>query len=338
MKEEIKGKALQNAFNTFILSRQAMRCTPATIEFYQNMIHPFIIWAEQHKRVSKPRQINSNLVRAFLADLGCRTKSDWTVNDHARAIRTLLRFWYSEKIVSHPVTFQMPKVHKKKMPVLSMNELQQLISACGTQREKALVLFLADSGLRRAEVIALNWSDLNLENGSCCVKLGKGEKSRTAVIGPCTRQALAEYRKTLTSAKSQDPLIQSIRGTRFTDSGLLQVFLRLSKRAGMHVTPHTLRRTFVKLSLRSKMNPLHLKDLLGHESLNMVMYYAGQFDEDELLEAHREHSPIENLMKINKSVEPDRKDPKDGDPGSAPASAGMGTDEDYGDFGPNEGC
>ena len=29
----------------------------------------------------------------------------------------------------------------------------------------------------------------------------------------------------------------------------------------------------------------------------MVMYYSGQFDEDELIEAYKEHSPIENLFK-----------------------------------------
>jgi len=57
-------------------------------------------------------------------------------------------------------------------------------------------------------------------------------------------------------------------------------------------------RTFVKLSLRAKMNPLYLKDLLGHESLDMLMYYAGEFDEEELIEAHKEHSPIENLHLI----------------------------------------
>jgi integrase len=93
-----------------------------------------------------------------------------------------------------------------------------------------------------------------------------------------------------------DPLLQTKDGTRFTNSGFLQMFRRLSKRAGFHVSPHILRRTFVKLSLRLKMNPLHLKDMLGHTSLDMVMYHAGQFEEDELLEAHREHSPIEYAL------------------------------------------
>ena len=297
-----KSSPLQDAFDDFILSRKAMRCSTSTIEFYQYTAHPFIAWAERQNKIAHPDQIDVRMVREFLAEVGNRSTSDWTINDNARAIRTLLRFWYSEGVIPEPVKFQMPKVRKKKMSVLSADELQELITFCKRPQDKALVLFMVDSGLRRAEVIALNWSDLNLENGICRVISGKGGKSRVAVIGPTTRKATQEYRNTLSNVRDEDPLFQSRQGTRFTPGGLLQVFCRLSKRSGIHVTPHTMRRTFVKLALRSKMNPLHLKDLLGHESLDMVMYYAGQFDEEELLEAHNEHSPIEYLRKTHSAV------------------------------------
>jgi integrase/recombinase XerD len=301
-KGKINSPALQNAFENFILSRQAMRCSPATIGFYRHTAETFVFWAEQSNGISEPSQVNSNLVRKFLADLDKKSASDWTMNDYARAIRTLLRFWHSEGIVADSIKFQMPRVRKKRMPVLSSDELRQFISACQTPRDKAIILLMVDSGIRRAEATALNWRDLNLEKGLCYIQSGKGGKSRVTIIGPSTRKALREYRNTLSSARSQDPLLQTWRGTRITDGGLLQVYIRLSKRAGLHVSPHTIRRTFVKLSLRSNMNPLHLKDLLGHESLDMVMYYAGQFDEEELLEAHKRHGPVENVLKHQTSL------------------------------------
>jgi hypothetical protein len=46
------------------------------------------------------------------------------------------------------------------------------------------------------------------------------------------------------------------------------------------------------------MSPLHLKDLLGHESLEMVMHYAQEFDEEDLIREHREHGPIDNLLNM----------------------------------------
>jgi hypothetical protein len=98
--------ALQDAYTDFILSRQAMNCTPVTMSFYR-----------------------------FTA-----------VHDHTRAIRTLLRFWQSENYIPAPVHFDMPKLAKKRLLKLSAEQLQTIIKACHI-RDRAVVLFMADSGL-----------------------------------------------------------------------------------------------------------------------------------------------------------------------------------------------
>ena len=82
---------LCDAYTDFMLSRQAMNCTPSTLEFYK-----------------------------------------YTV-----------------------VKFELPKPAKKRLPVLTAEQLKQIVQA-GNVRDKAIVLFMADSGLRRAEVCALN--------------------------------------------------------------------------------------------------------------------------------------------------------------------------------------
>lgn len=76
------------------------------------------------------------------------------------------------------------------------------------------------------------------------------------------------------------------------------VFRRLFKRTRIHVTPHALRRTFVILSLRAEMDVLHLQAMLGHASLDMVQHYAHQMVDDDLLQAHKAHSPIDNLSRL----------------------------------------
>jgi integrase len=74
----------------------------------------------------------------------------------------------------------------------------------------------------------------------------------------------------------------------------MMMFRRLSKRTGIVVTAHALRRTFAILALRAGMNPLHLQNLGGWASLDMVQHYAQMVDED-LLQEHKAHSPIDNL-------------------------------------------
>ena len=48
------------------------------------------------------------------------------------------------------------------------------------------------------------------------------------------------------------------------------------------------------LSLRNGTDVLHLQAMLGHASLNMVYHYA-QMTDEVLLQAHRQHGPIDNL-------------------------------------------
>ncbi len=77
--------------------------------------------------------------------------------------------------------------------------------------------------------------------------------------------------------------------------GLLsRLHRRLRLKTGIHVKPHALRRTFTILSLRSGMDVLHLQALGGWAGLEMVAHYA-QIEDIDLIEAHREHSPVDRL-------------------------------------------
>lgn len=126
-----------------------------------------------------------------------------------------------------------------------------------------------------------------------------GGKARSVVAGATTRRVLLAYRRTLQNATDNAPLIQTRDGSRFTIHGLHQVFKRLAKSSSVPFSAHALRRTFVFLSLRSGMDVLHLQALLGHASLDMVQHYAQMVDED-LLQSHQAHSPVDNLSRLIK--------------------------------------
>jgi integrase/recombinase XerD len=288
--------ALHDAYTDFMLSRQAMQCTSATLEFYYYAAGGFVSWLDQ-SGITEPSQVTARHVREYLAKLVGSGYADSSVNGSARAIKTLVRFWHAEKYLPEPVTFAMPKIARKRLPVLTAEQLNTVLKACLKPRDKAVILFIADSGLRRAEVISLNWGDIDMTSGLVTVKRGKGGKARSAVIGAATRRGLLAYRRTIGSPKSDSPLFPSTDGAPFTGSGFLTIFRRLSKRTGIHITPHALRRTFVILSLRAGMDVLHLQAMLGHASLGMVEHYAQMIDDD-LLQAHKAHSPIDNLSHL----------------------------------------
>jgi len=287
--------SLTDAYTDFFLSRQAMRCTPETLTFYNYTAGKFVLWLESQS-IMQPAEVDARHVRAYLAKLIGEGKASTTVHDHARAVRTLLRFWYAEKYLPEPVTFAMPKVEKKRLPVLSAEELSRVLAVCNA-KEKAIILLLADTGIRRQEACNLNWSDLQMTNGLLRIERGKGGKARSVVVGVTTRRALLAYRRTLPAVTENTPLLISQRGGRLTGNGLRELLIRLSLKAGIKFSAHALRRTFVILSLRSGMDVLHLQALLGHASLDMVQHYAQMIDED-LLQAHQAHSHIDNLSRL----------------------------------------
>ncbi len=173
------------AFEDFILSREAMLCSPETIDFYHRMLKPFLALANG----SPP---SNRLVREFLAAVAQRGVSSATVHAHARAVRAFVRFAYEEGWIEEPVTVRMPRLEQKRMEVLSREDVRRVLSVCGT-RDRALVMTLIDSGLRRGEALTLDWDDVDFRTGAVRVRRGKGRKARVSYVGAKTRRALLRW-------------------------------------------------------------------------------------------------------------------------------------------------
>ncbi len=285
---------LQNPYTDFILSRQAMLCSPSTLRFYSFTAGKFMQWLEQNG-ILKPEEITTHHIHAYLAGLVEKKLSDWYINGHARVIKTLIRFFHEEKYIPELIKFKMPSVAKKRLLVFNVNQVNQILNICRSPRNKALVLLMIDSGLRCTEVCALNWGDIDINTGIVRIIRGKGGKARSVIVGVHTRRALLKYRRVVNHDENL-PLFQTISGKRLTHSGLRSLIIRVGNNAGMHITPHALRRTFATLSLRAGMNLIQLQGLLGHSSLEMTKHYIELLEED-LVIAHKEHGPIDSIFK-----------------------------------------
>jgi len=277
----------------FILSREAMMCTPRTISWYQFTLGKIIGWLEDNN-VQSPGMIKGRHVRGLLGQMAEKGYADTYIHSYARVLKTFLRFMLQEEYITESIKIHMPKVADKRLPVFNAVQIKQMLRACMDKRERAFIHLMVDSGLRLSEVIALNWGDVDISNGIVNVLRGKGKKARIVVVGISTRRALLKYRGEVNGQESR-PLIQTQSGGRFTPAGLRSWLLRLSKRAKIHITPHALRRTFATLSLRAGMDVFQLQALLGHSTLEMTRHYVRLLDED-LVMAHQKHGPIDNLI------------------------------------------
>lgn len=270
------------ALEDFISDCKARRLSPRTIETYNYVLRPFIAYADEFTPKS---------ARGFLADVASRNLSSSTLHIHARTLKTFLRFCHREGYINQLVDIPLPRLNGQRRPFLKPEQLLTVLEACKSIRDRAIILFMADTGVRRAEMLDLRWSDIDM-SGLAIIRSGKGGKSRVVAFGRSTAQALEEYHQTL---KVDEPVWQTYKGKPLQANGLYLMMRRLGKRSGVHVTPHMLRRTMATLSVRNGLNVFSLKALLGHSDLKTTLKYVTLLDED-LLEAHRQAGPIDSLV------------------------------------------
>jgi integrase/recombinase XerC/integrase/recombinase XerD len=286
------SNSVKEAFFEFILSRQAMYCTEATIKAYQYNLGRFMEFLEKEV-VEDVSEIKAKHVRGFLFGMREQGLSDSYIHIFARNIKTFMRFLLEEEYRQKIFNITMPKIAKKKLPVLDAKELKKLINGTTSVRNQAIVMTLADTGVRKSELLSLDWGDIDLQRGNVTVRSGKGRKYRSVVLGAKSRRVLLNYRRTV-EHNDEDPLFQNSKGRRLTGPAIQSIFYRLRRTTGIYVTPHALRRTFATLSLRAGMNVLHLQGLLGHSTLEMTRRYVHMTDAD-YVNAHRKYGPIDNL-------------------------------------------
>ena len=117
-------------------------------------------------------------------------------------------------------------------------------------------------------------------------------------FGTNTKKAIKKYlnRRNKLNGNS-DSLWLTDKGMTLKDSSVEIIFIKLSKRTGIHVHPHLLRHTFATMWLRNGGDSLMLQRLLGHTTLMMTNSYCQAVGCYDAIEAHKRYSPVDGLVK-----------------------------------------
>ncbi|HEX8807278.1 MAG TPA: tyrosine-type recombinase/integrase, partial [Candidatus Aquilonibacter sp.] len=141
-------------------------------------------------------------------------------------------------------------------------------------RDLAMMELLYASGIRRAELVGLNVSDVDLEKRRMRV-LGKGNKQRTVFINQASADAIRRY-LAVRPRTPDEALFISKRKTRMSHRQAWVIFRQFVELSGLtkHVTPHVMRHSFATHLLENGADLMTIKELLGHESLSTTQIYT----------------------------------------------------------------
>lgn len=294
---------LSLAYDSFMLSLEAARRSPRTLEYYREKLGPFISWLAE-SGVTEVAGITADHIRHFLLQREQAGNAPMTVHHYAACIKAWCNFLVVEELLqASPMRkVKMPKLNQEILPAFSPEDVRKLLAAAHDAREKAILLFLLDSGCRLSEFLALNVGDVDVRTGAVRIRLGKGRKDRVAFLGAKARKALAKYLLWRGAPNDDEPfwLLKSpereLTTERLTRWALRAILDRLARETGVeHCHPHTFRRTFALWSLRAGMNIYALQQIMGHSDLSMLRRYLALVEED-LQEAHRKHGAVDNML------------------------------------------
>jgi integrase len=193
--------------------------------------------------------------------------------------------------------------HDASMFELHTDELERLIAAAHSPRDRLIICLMAMAGLRRKEVAFLRWEDIDLAGRWLNLKRTKGDKPRRVPISAELGLMLEGYRR-FSRSEWLFPS-RNKKGFPVTRVTVWQAVVTAERGAGLstpnpsmkHLGCHLLRHTFARRMRKEGLRIETLARILGHDDpgLTMQLYSSPGQDEihDEFLKVkERSFTPV----------------------------------------------
>ncbi|MBE9539376.1 MAG: tyrosine recombinase XerC [Proteobacteria bacterium] len=279
--------------------RDVRQLSPHTLSSYRRDLKSLIAFCKSQK-IHAPGRIGDSDIRQWAAALHRRGLAGSSIQRSLSASRSFFNFMGRMHGQRHnPATsVQAPRQSRKLPKTLDADQVSSYLKFDGesmvARRDHAIAELFYSSGLRLAELVALDIEDLDM--GSLLITVtGKGNKTRTVPIGSIAMKAIDSWlavRPEPLAKEAVNALFISNRGSRISARNI-QARLKLQgRKSGMYqdVHPHMLRHSFASHMLESSGDLRAVQELLGHANISTTQIYT--------------HLDFQHLAKVYDSAHP----------------------------------
>ena len=273
-----------------------------TLRRYEQSLRDFESYFRNRDSQLSWESVDSDVIRDWVESLMDKGDMASTVNSSLSAVRSFFRFALSRKLVERDPSYAVkgPKKQKLLPQFVREGDMDRLLDVgqmweegFAGVRARTIILVFYETGIRLAELIGLNVSDVDFSAHQIKVT-GKRNKQRIVPFGTELDAALHEYLKqrAVSLACPDDALFLSNKGRRMTRSQVETVVKRhLSLVTTLkNRTPHVLRHSFATAMLNNGASLENVRLLLGHESVATTQIYT--------------HTTFEQLKRVYENAHP----------------------------------
>lgn len=287
------GPLVHSFFLDHLVTVKGLR--PASVRSYRDTIRLLLCFVagEKRKKITKltVEDFSFEQILAFLRYLEhARANHVRTRNQRLAALHSLFDYIATREPQMLGVCQQVAAIPAKRAApaethYLERDEIDSLLHRLPragrfSLRDKALLLFLYNTGARVQEVADLRAENLDLGDGPTVRLHGKGDKWRTCPLWKQTAALLAELLNTSNRPPAAStPVFRSANGQPLTRFGIYKIVRRHAahfddSRSGRRVSPHLFRHTAAVHLLDAGVDVNVIRTWLGHADLTTTNRYA----------------------------------------------------------------
>lgn len=312
---------LDDLFDEFYAIKNAEGMADSTLRQYEENYAFFVSYLDNHDIGRNMKEIDRKTIRKYIVymrDEHVRFDSHRfktvvsqtvglapsTINTRLKTLRVMFNCLIEEEIIDTSPIAGVKNIAEplEEFDILTIEELRSLIKAPDRKsftgfRDYVIIHVLIDCMLRIGELSRLKVDDFDFENKTVTVraKIAKNRKTRTLPLKPLTLRLVRELIRINEDFQTEYVFLSNY-GDPITRDHFRK---RLNEHAEVakikkNVHPHLLRHTSATLFLEDGGDMSHLRLLLGHADLRMVMRYT-HLSNKSLQRQHAKHSPINKV-------------------------------------------
>lgn len=187
--------------------------------------------------------------------------------------RSAILFLCNEVLDLGITKIKTPKIPRSLPIVANKNELHTLFTSLST-KSRLMVQLIYASGLRVSELVALQVTDVEFEDGHGWVRAGKGAKDRMFIIPQSLGKDIQRYIR----KRSQESqyIFAGQQGNQMTTRNVQKIIKNAVEKTAItkKLSPHKLRHSFATHLLEAGNDIRVIQELLGHANLQTTQIYT----------------------------------------------------------------